>query len=252
MLENPFPSATWASWSILSEGQREGKVEVLEIHPETAMVKVRLFPNGDPTNLTFTNLPAPHRGMSAGTVLENASLEPVLGLYGELSGRSLLCAQALPNISLTIAIPAQDRVGVAQALQTALAQQGIASIPDGEKFIIVVRKQQAAAVKLRPAQIKPLVKSAESDILPAGAINFPNTEINQVITIYAELVGRRLDRSVSPPITPSAVIRFRNQTPLTREEARYALDMVFGLAGLKMVPVGNDLIKPVLINEKDQ
>jgi hypothetical protein len=63
-----------------------------------------------------------------------------------------------------------------------------------------------------------------------------------VIQIYAELAGRKLQQA---PIVPAALIRFRNQTPLTKDEVLYALDTEFGWAGIKMVPAGDNSIKPV-------
>lgn len=252
VLEVPPASFTGISWLVLAEGQRDGEIEVLEIHPENATVKLNLHSKGGLTNLSLTNLADQHLNISPGIVLEGASLEPVLSLYGEFSERTLLRSQPLPKVSFTVTAPTTDRAAAAQILEKALAERELAAIPDGKKFIMVVRKAQAAKVTPQSSLIKPSVGDLKSEILPAGTIYFPNTDINQVIQIYAELVGRKLDRSSPFLSTFHTTIQFRNQIPLTREEARYALDTLFNWAGLKMVPIGNDLIKPVPVSETNQ
>jgi hypothetical protein len=220
---------------------------VLEIRPENATVKLNLHSKGGITNLALSNRIDQHLDISPGIMLENASLGSVLSLYGEFSERTLLRSQPLPKVAFTGGGSAPDRAAAAQILQTLLAQRELAAIPDGEKFIMVVRKAQAATVTPRSAEIKPSVGNPQSDILPAGALNFPNTDVAQVIQIYAELVGLKLDQS--SPIPLRGTIQFRSQTPLTRDEARYALDTVLNWAGVKMVPVGTGFVKPVPVSE---
>jgi len=247
VLEVPPGSVNGTSWIVLAEGQREGEVEVLEIHPEDQMVRVNLRSKGGITDLALTNRLDQRLATSPGIMLENASLEPVLRLYGEFSERTLLRSQPLPNVTFTGGGSAPDRMAAAQILQTLLAQRELAAIPDGDKFIMVVRKAQAATVTPRSAALTPSASNPQSEMLPAGAIIFPNTDVAQVIQIYAELVGRKLDQS--SPIPLRGTIQFRSQTPLTRDEARYALDTVLSWAGVKMVPVDPDFVRPVPVGE---
>ncbi|HZR21207.1 MAG TPA: hypothetical protein VFE51_28255 [Verrucomicrobiae bacterium] len=251
VLESSSRSGSTAGWSVLAEGQREGQLAVLEIHPDTATVKARLHAKAEPTELTLTN-PAAKLPQSSGIVLENAFLDPVLNLYAEFSGRTLLRSPTLPKVYVTVVAAVKDRAGAVQALQAALSEQGIAAIPDGKKFLMIVRAQEAGTVAPRSDQIGSDGSNSESELIPAGALSFPGTDINQVAMIYAELVGRKLDRGTPFPVSANSVIRFRNQTPLTPMEARYALDTVFGWAGLKMVPDGNDLIKPFPVSRKER
>ncbi len=79
-------------------------------------------------------------------------------------------------------------------------------------------------------------------IIPAGTINFPATDINQVLPIYAELVNRTILR---PSTLPAAPITLKTQTPLTRREAIDALNAVLGMNGIAMVNIGEKFVKAV-------
>ena len=112
--------------------------------------------------------------------------------------------------------------------------------------MMIVPREQAASVKPRVSEIKPS-GAVESEILPPGVIYFPDTDIAQVLEIYAELCQRKCDRSAPMPPTVGRSIQFRNQTSLSRAEAVYALDTLLGWGGLKMVPSGENQMKPVPI-----
>jgi general secretion pathway protein D len=80
------------------------------------------------------------------------------------------------------------------------------------------------------------------DTLPAGTINFPATDLNQVLQIYSELVGRTVLR---PTTLPAPTITLKTQTPLTRHEAIQAFDAVLALNGIAVVNVGDKFVKVV-------
>lgn len=249
VLETPPASPSRrGEFFILSEGQREGQIEVVEILPKTGTVKVNRFPDRRISALTLTNHVAD--GI-AGLVFESASFDQVLTLYAQFSERTLLRSPNLAKPSFTMATSAENRATASLALQNALNEKGVATIPDGEKFMMIMPRDQAAAVNPRSSQIKPSGK-IQSEALPAGAINFAGTDINQVVQIYAELVGRKLDRNVPMPPMTSYTIQFRNQTSLNRAEVVYALDTVLGWAGLKLVQVGDNQMKPVPVPEANR
>ena len=80
------------------------------------------------------------------------------------------------------------------------------------------------------------------ETLPAGTINFPATDLNQVLQIYAELVGRTVLR---PTQLPAPTITLKTQTPLTRREAIQAFDAVLALNGIAVINVGDKFVKVV-------
>ena len=84
--------------------------------------------------------------------------------------------------------------------------------------------------------------AAADEVLPAGTINFPATDLNQVLQIYSELVGRTVLR---PTSLPAPTITLKTQTPLTRREAIQAFDAVLALNGIAVVNVGDKFVKVV-------
>ncbi len=95
-------------------------------------------------------------------------------------------------------------------------------------------------VVIRPPT--PAVTNAPEETIPAGTINFPATDLNQVLQIYAELVGRTVLR---PTTLPAPTITLRTQTPLTRREAKEAFDAVLALNGISMIDIGDKFVKAV-------
>lgn len=89
----------------------------------------------------------------------------------------------------------------------------------------------------------PLATNAPPEpMLPAGVINFPATDLNQVLKIYADLVNRTVLR---PTALPAPTITLVTQTPLTKSEAKQAFDAVLALNGIAMIDVGDKFVKVV-------
>jgi general secretion pathway protein D len=98
---------------------------------------------------------------------------------------------------------------------------------------------------LQPAVIPGVTSGTNvvaDEVLPAGTINFPATDLNQVLQIYSELVGRTVLR---PTSLPAPTITLKTQTPLTRREAVQAFDAVLALNGIAVVNVGDKFVKVV-------
>ncbi len=77
------------------------------------------------------------------------------------------------------------------------------------------------------------------EIIPAGNINFQGVDVNQVLEVYAKLVGRTILRAG----LPSAQIVLKTETPLTRTEAIEALQAVLALNGIAVVNIGDKFVK---------
>lgn len=84
--------------------------------------------------------------------------------------------------------------------------------------------------------------NAAEQVIPAGEINFPATDINQVLSIYGELVNRTILR---PTALPAQLITLKTQTPLTRSEAIQAFDTVFAMNGITTINIGDKFVKVV-------
>ncbi|HEX4120662.1 MAG TPA: secretin N-terminal domain-containing protein [Verrucomicrobiae bacterium] len=77
--------------------------------------------------------------------------------------------------------------------------------------------------------------------------NFPAIPVEQVLDIYADLVGRTLLRATTGPsaIPATATVTLQTQSPLTRSEAIVALETVLGMNGITIVPIGDKFAKVV-------
>ncbi|HYG21710.1 MAG TPA: secretin N-terminal domain-containing protein [Verrucomicrobiae bacterium] len=84
--------------------------------------------------------------------------------------------------------------------------------------------------------------SDPEQIIPAGMIDFRNTPLEQVLTVYSELVNRTLLR---PSTLPASQITLTTRTALTKREAVQALDSVLGLNGIAMINVDEKFVKAV-------
>jgi general secretion pathway protein D len=82
-------------------------------------------------------------------------------------------------------------------------------------------------------------RATPEETIPAGTINFQGVDVNQVLEVYAQLVGRTLLRAG----LPSASIVLKTQTPLTKTEAIQALQAVLALNGISVVNVGDKFVK---------
>jgi general secretion pathway protein D len=78
--------------------------------------------------------------------------------------------------------------------------------------------------------------------------NFLGVPLDQLLDIYADLVGRTLLRSSGggPGAVPKdATIALKTQSPLTHAEAIIALETILGMNGITIVPIGDKFAKVV-------
>jgi hypothetical protein len=107
------------SWT-LAEGEREGEIEVLRIQPEDGAVRLNL--HGKHVSVIVTNSAIAMKGAAAAVALDNANLDAVLGLFGELSRRTLLRHPLVLGRVITVQAAATNQTDAAQALQKALGK----------------------------------------------------------------------------------------------------------------------------------
>jgi general secretion pathway protein D len=97
--------------------------------------------------------------------------------------------------------------------------------------------------------IPPPTNTPPEEIVPAGTINFPAMDLNQVLQFYAELVNRTVLR---PTSLPAPTITLKTQTALTRSEAKAALDDVLAMNGIAMINFGEKFVKAVPLTQAGQ
>ncbi len=258
---------------ILSVGQRDGEIEVVEIdvsagkvklHTESKAEELALPPASDASLVEPGQGSANHGDLQdpANIRLAQAGPRLVFRLYQMLVGRSLIRPSSLPSFQLDLYSEKAVTVGdVLAGVESALQAKGILFWPDGDKFIIAGRdgdqqkitpevRENAAKLAARqepsahhpPASASSATSApapAPDELLPAGVINFPNTDLNQVLQIFQELANRTLIR---PFTLPAPAISFRTYTPLSRSEAIYAFTAMLALNDLSTWPAGDKLM----------
>jgi len=181
-------------------------------------------------------------------IFDNMPLWIVLDFYSDLTGRVVLRSQSLP-ITTFISLKSRGpltKTDAITALESVMALNGIVVIPTGDKFVFVVVEglfESAAKVaeKLLQALAQPAAANAP-EMIPV--INFSNLPLPQACAFYAELAGKKLDETQK---IPNIFISFKSGFPITKAEAIAALDAVFGLNGVEVVPEGENRLR-VLIN----
>ena len=120
----------------------------------------------------------------------------------------------------------------------------------GEKFLPVVSTSEAPAVRPLSSEIKsPARDIGQPELFPGRAIiNFPDTELSQLVKHYADLTGRELDSTQHLPQSIGTV-KFTTQTALNNEECAYALETLLSWRGFKVISVGTDCFKVILVSD---
>ena len=199
------------------------------------MLTLKDGPDAEPTHLSSL-------------AFESADLSFVLDLYGGFAGRTVLQHPSLPAKTFSLRASATNRTEVAKVLEEALITKDIVAMPHEEKFALILPKAQAATAKPHPFR-KPWSFAGKDEVLPPGHVNWMPAESAQVLYIYADLVGRKVDPDEARNLRQFPVV-FKNQTPLTKSELVHALDVLLEWWNIKIVAEGDDLIKPVPFSSK--
>jgi mono/diheme cytochrome c family protein len=175
--------------------------------------------------------------------LESASTDLVLFLQAQFTGRTLLRSPRLPETSFSLQASGTDSAQIALALERALAEKGIATVPDGNRFLLVVPTSELPTANPHSSSIGSMAGGHEQGVLfPGGAfINFPHTDLRQVVKLYSDFTGLPLDQT--QPIPSNCTVKFTTQTALNREECAYALETLIRWQGVKLAPLGNGLAR---------
>jgi hypothetical protein len=228
---------------LFHEGQREGALEVVSINSTNRSVAARVSTNAQPHVLAIGNADATTTH-GPGMTLQEVNLQTVLTLLAEFSDRTVLQHPLLAAMRFSFASPVTNRNEAAQVLKNALMEKRIAVVPDGSKFLLVAPAEMISALNPHSAGIATTnAHAGKAELLPRGSINFSGAQLGNVLMIYAELLGGKLDRTSLPPRDGAVFVKM--QTAWTKEECLYAFETLVGWQGIKLVPGGNGLVKAV-------
>jgi hypothetical protein len=256
LLEAASPRPGPSVGLILAPGEREGNVRVISVHPEAGAIQLGSRISTNLFSLRFQDATRHLEPGRFGLLFEHAPINQALMVYQQLAGRTLLVHPSLPPVSFSLNATVTNRTEAARVLEKEFAAQGITTVPDGGKFTMLVPKSQLAAARPRSSEIRPASppagKGNTNESIPPGVIHFQGISPDQAAAIYAELLGRKLDRTTPLPPTTTALLQIKTETPLSREEAQYALEVLFAWQGFKLVPSGDEFLKPVAIPESER
>jgi hypothetical protein len=190
---------------------------------------------------------ANHAETEATIIFERASCDAVLESYSDLLGRTLLRHPLLPETDFTFSARARNRDDAIRAIENALADKGIAFIPDGDVFALLVPKEIVSTLKMESFKSKTPTSTSPHDI----EYHFKNVPLIQAAWIYAGLFGCDLKTDEQFPAEASTTLKLRTVGKVNKEEAIYALDTLFTWAGVKIVPAGQHLMKVVPVAQRE-
>lgn len=234
---------------ILHEHEREGDVVVAAINLAAGTAELSYHGSNLLLHLSAPNLNSAGRNQIN---LTNAPLDAVLKLLAAASNRTLLEHPQLPAARCAVMGSADDPLATTQIFAQALTNHGIAIIPDGEKFLQLVPQHLAEKVRTRSGELKSTTSAGASEAdLPARTITFISAKMSQIAPIYASLIGREFDRAESPALNrPLPEVSLQTQTPLSKAEICYALDVVLAWCGVKIEVIDDKRVRLALLNER--
>jgi len=252
---------------MLRENESHDGVYLINIKPKNGTVKLNVGGTNPIVTLTLDGWAASHpRGTGLSGFLDRlgqaladapprvaltgANTDLVLFLYSQFTGCTLIRSPHFPAAFFNLDFVAVGAQQAAARLNQALRAKGITTIEDGNKFLLVVPTSEAATVRPRSSEIKsPAGMGSRPGVFPGGAfINLPDSQLGDVVKLYADVTGRELDRTQQlPPL--NGKVNFTIQTALRNEECAYALDTLLRWKGLEIVPVGIDSFKVDLVSE---
>jgi hypothetical protein len=173
-----------------------------------------------------------------------------LEVYRNLTGKTVLMPSGLPRLpdSIIADLPA-DKTNAIARIERALSEQGLEVVPDGPHFVRVHLKQAGNPLIYAPLRGAELAPSKGQQIGPLGMFSFSQADLNQVLSIYAEVSQRTILR---PTTLPAPTVSLKTQCALTKEEALYAIATVFALNGICMLDDGPKFVQVVPMGQRGQ
>jgi hypothetical protein len=165
---------------------------------------------------------------------QSVPLKTAIEIYGYCKDRTVLRHPQLEESTFVLPPNSASKEDTATALEKLFRERNIATIIDGEHFVMVVPFTFTNAVK---PHANSLAKT--NSLLPAQSINFINAPAFLVLSAYADFVGKKIVNIHEAPA--KLTFSIAQTTPLSREEICYALETQIAWHDIQFVPEGNDL-----------
>lgn len=164
------------------------------------------------------------------------AVDQAVAAYADLTSKTVLRSSQLPSVPDfdALSLPKEHAAAVAR-IESLLSTNRVKVIQDGPHFVRIFSADDTDLATNPPVRGEALSKVAAREIIPAGTINFPSTDVEQVLQIYAELRNRTILR---PAQLPATTVQFKTVCALNKKEAEYALTTVLALNGIWAVDDG--------------
>lgn len=183
-----------------------------------------------------------------------ASLQQVLDLYEVVKERTVLQHPSLPQVLFTLDATPKNASEAAEVLEDAFRQNGLAVIPDGKNFVMVVPIAFTNTVIPKSSEIPAASAGNEpqpgGEVTPRGQVDFGGAALAQVLDVYGDWIGRKLVKGDTQLV--GLPISLRTFRPLTKSESIYAVATLIEWSGYKIVFVGDKEFKVVPLNSTSE
>jgi hypothetical protein len=222
---------------ILGEGQRDEGVEVSQVDCEKGIAQVRY--QGTAMTLKLSDEVA---AGSPSIRLQKANVQHVLDLYVRLADVNVLRCDGVKTRPLSLIAAARTKAEARTALEGLFRTQGFASVPTGEKFVVIAPNEFTNALVALSRNIPSAVAADASswtgsadESIPLRGIRFKGAPAEQILVIYEDYTGRKFaNRESVRPTTMMTLMFFENTTALRRSEVCYALEMLLACNRIKI------------------
>jgi prepilin-type processing-associated H-X9-DG protein len=247
-------------------GLADGSVQGYGVSRLQQALKNTTAPN-DNAWLFPSNAKAPAAAFDAGAYHSEGQTGGGGGVSGARA-QPTRSAIILPSVSEGEKVVAQKAIRARSEAHYGVTTAGVAELafappPEENKTKEMPEQARQAGVGQAPAEaarktkpyleakrkledLQPTKSEAKGDLdgrLPAGALNFNQANLDQVLDLYGRLVNRQILR---PTNSPAARISITSPAPQTKQEAIQALDTVLGMNGVAMIPFGDKFVKASL------
>ncbi|HEY2083125.1 MAG TPA: hypothetical protein VGI88_10100 [Verrucomicrobiae bacterium] len=215
-----FRGNTW-----LGEGQVQGKVKIVKIDSASGVVNALVA--GKPYSLALKDQgehPTPPC-----IDLDSVDLDVAISLYADFKSRTVLQHPQLEDRAVSMKCNLQNKAEAAAAFEKMFSKQGIATILDGDKFVMIVPFAVTNTVTPRADTI-----AATNAPLQALSVNFRTAPVQLVLQTYSDFVGKRIVNPDDVPGTPT--LTFVQTTPLSKAQIVYALETQMAWRNFRLVP----------------
>jgi hypothetical protein len=170
---------------------------------------------------------------------QNVDLRMALDFFAELTGRTVLKPQALHSAQVSLKSgSALTREEAVHAFNMVMALNGVRILPLGEKFVVVAPEMQPVDDALKAVLRTPERSPDEVVVGPTGT-RFRSASLEQISELYANVTGCTVQLL---PSTPACQFDFLPVKNLTRRETAQALEVLFALNNLRIVPATGNAV----------